>query len=85
MKPIKFDGCNCTYAEDQPQYGSLPVYKDDEQGGRVFHCWQMSWKERLRALFTGKIWVNVLNFNKPLQPIILMVKNPFKPAGKEKK
>ena len=78
MKPIYFKEHNKVYAKDQPQYLSLPVYEDDEQGGRVFHCWGLSLKERLQILFRGKLWVMVLNFHQPLQPIKFLVRNPFK-------
>lgn len=78
MKPIHFKQVNKVYAKDQPQYLPLPVYEDELQGGRVFHCWKLNFKERITILFTGRIWINVLNFKKPLQPIKLMVNNPFK-------
>ena len=83
MIPIDFKERNAVFAENQPEYLPLPVYKDNEQGGRVFHCWKLSFVEKLKVMFTGKIWVNVLHFNKPLQPIKLMVKNPFKDKGGE--
>ena len=78
MKPIYFKEHNKVYAKNQPEYLPLPVYEDDEQGGRVFHCWKLSLKERLILMFTGKLWINVLNFKKPLQPILPLVRNPFK-------
>lgn len=77
MEPIEFKEQNKVYAKDQPEYLPLPVYEDNEQGGRVFSCWSLSFKERITLLFTGKIWINVLNFKKPLQPIRPMVENPF--------
>lgn len=78
MKPIDFKQANKIYAKDQPQYLPLPVYEDSEQGGRVFHCWKLSWKERIAILFTGTLWINVLNFHQKLQPIKPMTENPFK-------
>ena len=78
MKPIYFKEHNKVYAKNHPQYLPLPVYEDNEQGGRVFHCWQLTLKERLILIFTGKLWINILNFKKPLQPILPMIRNPFK-------
>jgi len=78
MKPIKFKQQNKVYAENQPEYLPLPVYEDDKQGGRVYHCWQLSWKERFKILFKGKLWINVLNFKQKLQPILPMIDSPFK-------
>ena len=77
MKPIEFKEQNIVFAKDQPPYLPLPAYQDDEQGGRVFHCWQLSFIERVKVLFTGKLWINVLNFHKPLQPIKPMINCPF--------
>ena len=66
MNPIKFKEVNCTYAENQPQYRPLPTHKD--RIGTVTSCWQLTWKERLRVLFTGELWLQQLTFNQPLQP-----------------
>jgi len=78
MKPIQFKEVNKVYAKNQSEYLQLPVYEDSEQGGRVFHCWKLSALERIKILFTGKLWINVLNFHKPLQPIKPMIDSPFK-------
>lgn len=80
MKPIEFEEHNVVFAKDQPPYLPLPAYRDDEQGGRIFHKWKLSWGERVKVLFTGVLWINVLNFNQPPQPILPMVDSPFKKA-----
>ena len=67
MKPIETKSTNCVYAKDQPQYLQLPVHKTED--GMVTSCWQFSFRERLRVLFTGKLFVSQLTFNLPLQPI----------------
>ena len=78
MKPIEFKEQNTVFAKNQPPYLPLPAYQDSEQGGRIFHCWGLSWRERIKVLFTGKLWVNVLTFKQPPQPIKPMVDSPFK-------
>lgn len=80
MNPIKFKEHNKIYAEDQEPYIPLPVYEDEDH--EVIHCWKLSVKERLHILFTGKLWINVLNFGQPLQPIMPMVNNPFEEEGR---
>lgn len=85
MNPIEFKEQNKIYAKDQDEYLSLPVYEDEEQGGRAIHCWKLSVRERIHVLLTGKLWINVLNFGKPLQPIMPMVNNPFKEEANEKR
>jgi hypothetical protein len=77
MKPIQFKEVNVVFAKNQPPYIPLPAYQDDSQGGRIFHCWKLTIGERIKILFTGKIWIKVLNFKKPPQPIRPMVDTPF--------
>jgi len=78
MKPIKFKEQNVVFAKDQEPYLPLHAYQDDEQGGRIFHCWGLSIMERIKILFTGKLWINVLNFHNPPQPIKPMIDSPFR-------
>jgi len=75
MKPTEFKQSNCTYAKDQPQYLPLPVFKADD--GTVISCWCLSAWERIKLLFTGRVWFTVLTFNGPLQPQLPMVNSPF--------
>lgn len=74
MKAIKFPECNVIFAKDQPEYLSLPAYKSIQ--GQVVSCWKMGLRERLKVLFTGKVYLSLLTFNKPLQPQLLMVDKP---------
>lgn len=73
MKPIKFKYCNVVYAENQPEYQNLPALKLETDNGEVISCWKLSFKERLIILFTGKMWLSLLSFNKPLTPSFLSV------------
>ena len=66
MKPIKFKEQNCTFAENQPEYLPLPAFKDEN--GVVICCWKLSFRERIKILFTGNMWLSLLSFNKPLTP-----------------
>ncbi len=81
MKPIEFKEQNVVFAKNQPPYLPLPAYQDDEQGGRIFHCWGLTWRERAKILLTGKLWINVLNFKNPPQPIKPMADSPFEQRG----
>lgn len=69
MKPVKFEGCNTTIAKDQPEYIALPAKIDEGIESMVTTLWKASFKERLKFLFTGKMWVYVLTFKKPFPPI----------------
>lgn len=66
MKPIEFKEQNVVYAKDQKEYHPLPALKFED--GEVLTCWKLSWKELFRVVFTRRIWVAQLSFNKPLQP-----------------
>lgn len=68
MKPIEFKGQNVVFAKDQPEYHPLPAFRADTPQGEVVSCWQLTFMERLRILFTGKLWVSLMTFNKPLTP-----------------
>ena len=62
------------YAKDQPEYLPLPVYRMDD--GTVLSRWHMTWRERLRVLLFGDVYLWQLTFNVPLQPVKLQVNPP---------
>lgn len=74
MKPIKWKHSNKVYAENQKEYMPLPAltFENDSQGN-VISCWRLNWREKLLILFTGKVYLNLLSFNKPLTPSYLAV------------
>ena len=74
MKPIKFKGHNVVYAENQPEYRPLASHKTSD--GVVTSCWGLTWRERFKIFFTGKIWWSNLTFNNPLQPQLPSVTKP---------
>lgn len=78
MKIIKFAECNTTYARDQPEYLPLVCHKTDD--GIVTSCWGLSFIERLKVALFGRIYLSVLTFNKPLQPLKLMVNKSLHPT-----
>lgn len=76
MKPVEFKEQNAVFAEDQPEYTPLPaliLYPEDESRP-VVSCWRLSFRERLRILFTGRNWVSLLTFGNPLTPSFLSTK-----------
>jgi len=77
MKPSAFAESNVVYAKEQKPYLPLAAFKGDD--GMVISCWKCeTWREWFRMLFTGRIWLLTLTFNKPLQPSKLGTTNPFK-------
>lgn len=62
------------YAENQPEYNPLPSIKQSD--GCVVTRWSMTWRERLKVLLTGSVYLEVLTFNQPLQPLKMSVDAP---------
>ena len=55
------------YAKDQPEYIPLPALRVDKDC--ILTRWRLTWRERLRVLWTGDLYLYVLTFGKPLQPL----------------
>lgn len=77
MKLKEFPGHNTIYGAQQAEYLPLPalVLRSSREGVTHF-CWQLSWRERIKLLLTGKLWHTVLTFNRPLQPQMLSTNTP---------
>ena len=73
MKPVKFAEVNGIWAKDQPPYLPLPAH---QRGGMVTTCWQLTFAERVKILFTGRLWLQQLTFRMPLQPQRATVHKP---------
>lgn len=79
MTPISFPQQTVVIAEHQPEYLPLPAYQHRDREGAITCCWQLTWRERLKLLWTGKLWHTVLTFYEPLQPQLLEVDRPALP------
>lgn len=82
MRPVspileKFKGQEVVYAKDQPQYIPLPALCLDDESRAVLSRWRLSIRERLRVLWHGGIYLHVLTFGHPLQPIKLATEPPI--------
>jgi len=65
------------FAQEQPQYNVLPAWRGDRTDGMVVTRWKLTWRERLCILIGGTIWLSVLTFNKPLQPVMMHTECPL--------
>ena len=72
MKPVKFKFVNRTLRADGCH--DLPVCFD---GKNIITCWKLSLKERIKLLFTGKLWHLVWSDKCCIQPVALEVDYPF--------
>ncbi len=69
MKPIDFPEVNVIYAKDQPEYNPLPVFKDNK--GTVVSCWEFTDEEIEQIKMNKCLWLSVMTFNQPLQPLFM--------------
>lgn len=83
MKPIKFPGANVVFGAGQKEYIPLPAYREPGATGQVTTCWQLTWRERWKILFTGRVWYSVLTFGDALQPQRPSVDCPLAPKDKK--
>ena len=65
MKPEAFKHSNntlqpsgLTYSKNVIGVEPLQIWTDGEQ---CVSCWRMSWRERLNALFFGRVWIASLS------------------------
>lgn len=79
MNLIEFPEVTTVYGKNQSQYRPLPAYVSQDNEGTLVCCWQLTWRERLRLLCTGKVWHSILTFHKLLQPQLLSVEKPPMP------
>ncbi len=74
-------------AKDQPEYLPLPAlpvtYGDGTKS--IITRYRLNWKERVRLLFSGNLWLEQITFGLPLQPQRPTVYEPWNPRheGKE--
>ena len=78
MKPVKFKESNIIYAKNQQPYLPLPAWQKNDDKGTIVCCWEVTFIERLRILFTGRLYLSMLTFNKPLTPNRIYAENPVK-------
>ncbi len=78
MYPVTFPEVTAIYAKNQPEYRPLPACVD---GDRTTTCWHLTLLERLKLLFTGRLWLQQLNFGGPLQPQLPTVNTPYPPKS----
>ena len=64
------------YAENQREYIPLPVLKELGPQGHLISCWKLSWREKFKLLFGNKIWLTLMTFQQPLQPIRISTDKP---------
>lgn len=77
MKPIEFKESNIYLSKPsnmtEEECGSLRIFTDGKQ---CISCWRGDWKDRLKFLFTGKVWLKVVSGNNQ-PPVYVGSEYPF--------
>ena len=77
MKPIKFEQANKNLLKPESmtdeECSSLWVYND---GRECISCWRLTWRERIKALLFGRVWLSVLS-GRTQPPVWLACKTVF--------
>lgn len=76
MEPVNFEAANVVFGANQPEYKPLPAEMRPGQSGEIVTCWELSPDELKQIQETGKIWVSLLTFGQPLQPVLVSVDKP---------
>lgn len=78
-RPIKFPQVNFTYTKPaemtKEECGDLPCFRSEN---RTISCWEFSWRDRLRFLWTGKMWLMLISSGHP--PVCLTPDDLFTKA-----
>lgn len=83
MKPVEFPQQNIDWKKPRSmtdeECSSLPAYRDEEHS---ISCWHLDWKERLKVLFTGQVWLWIwMGGQQP--PVMISTKLPWPKKRKE--
>lgn len=76
VKPewLNMEDQEVTFAKNQPEYLQLPARVSPT--GRVTTKWKLSIGERIKLIFGGSVYLQILTFGDRLQPVKLSVGPP---------
>ena len=69
MKPIEFEGADIVFGKNQLEYMPLPAKQVDDK--TIMTCWELTDEDILLINSSKKIWLGIMTFGKPLQPVLL--------------
>ena len=74
--PPRAHGRAVNFAEGHDQYETLPAWHTHDPEGAVITRWRLTWRERFGLLIGKPLWLYILTFGKPLQPILPTLAEP---------
>ena len=69
MKAIKFKGHNTLMGDNQPEYESIPAYREDDKVGSLVICFELNEEEKKQVAETGCIYLKQLTYGVAMAPI----------------
>lgn len=60
----------------QSQYRVLPCIRFEDETGTLLCRMKLGWRERLRVLLTGNVWLAQLTFGGPITPVNAYCEQP---------
>lgn len=60
----------------QPQYDVLPAVRADGPAGELVTRWELSDEDRARIAAGGSVYLHILTFGHPVQPVVLGTEPP---------
>lgn len=72
IEAVQFSEHSQVIGANQSQYRPLYAHRTRGRESIVTTCWAPSFVQRLKILFFGRIWVQQMTFQKPLQPILML-------------
>lgn len=76
MKAIEFPQQNIIVAKDQPEYQPLPARISGSPDGMMAVCYQFTFWEIVKLIFTRKLWIETLTFHRGVTPLRPSVHEP---------
>lgn len=81
MTPENFPEANHTLGAPRGMDNCVPLHVHTD-GKVCISRWKMGWRDRLRVLFTGRVWLWVF-YGSTQPPVALQITSPFAPKGKQ--
>lgn len=66
-------------AKDQPEYNPLPVIAVQDEAATIISRWELSDEEVAEVVKTKSIYVFMMTFGHPIQPLLLQTEKPTIP------
>jgi hypothetical protein len=76
MTPVRFKGANIVIAAAQEEYEPLEGFRHGDPEGRLSLCFRLSDAELEEIARSRTLWIQVLTFGGPMQPIGLSTQLP---------